>query len=672
MIRRLRPTRVSRPRLSQHGSRSHSGSKLFVLFSTLFNLRRLLRSSPASFFAVKRLLPALCLLVSASLVGAAAAQSTPGFIHVDEIKPGMKGYGLSVLRGTEPERFDVEVIDVLHNFRPNQDLILIRTPHPLLDRARGVAGMSGSPIYLDGRLAGAYAYGWSYGTDPVVGVTPIANMLAELKRPVRLDMFPGARPLSEKPSARAEPPSRDHERLAGLPPYRGGTVSAFSSLRAAAERDAHVGAPLGLQRAATPVMLGGFTDSVARMLAEELEPLGFVATQSSTGRREADGPSAFEAGGAIAVELASRDISITGVGTVTHVTDDGRVLAFGHPMIEAGATGLPTATARILHVLVSDMRSFKIAEAARPLGALVQDRQPAIVVDPDIVAARIPVRVKINGVEGAPKTEWHVEVASHRLLTPSIVFTVIANAVKSTSADVGDVIFRARSKVGVEGYGEVRLDEQGFSATGAASATAFSQLRMFSLMEAAYANAFESSRITSVDLELDIQEGREVFQIVDATTAADEVDPGEEVTLYVRLRRVDQPDTLRAVKVRVPEAAAGRTVRVAVAAGNRVPIEQPAPASLGDLIQETLRRYPSTSMVVSLQMPTRGLRFEGHVVDALPASALNSLQLVSSSEDSRPFITQSRTEVSMPEVVTGEAQLALRVRDVARSKLRGE
>ncbi|MBW2687014.1 MAG: hypothetical protein JRE19_14030, partial [Deltaproteobacteria bacterium] len=82
----------------------------------------------------------------------------------------MKGYGLSVFKGTAPERFDVEVIDVLHNFRPNQDMILIRTPHPLLNRARGVAGMSGSPIYLDGRLAGAYAYGWSFGSDPVVGV----------------------------------------------------------------------------------------------------------------------------------------------------------------------------------------------------------------------------------------------------------------------------------------------------------------------------------------------------------------------------------------------------------------------------------------------------------------------------------------------------------------------
>ena len=255
---------------------------------------------------MKRLLPGLCFVLSVSLLGVTLAQSDPGFIHVDEIQPGMRGYGLSVLRGTAPERFDVEVIDVLHNFRPNQDLILIRTPHPLLDRARGVAGMSGSPIYLDGRLAGAYAYGWSYGKDPVVGVTPIRNMLDELKRPVRLDMFPGARPLSTKAQAARREQGAPNQRLAGLPPYRGGEdVHALSTLHSLREKYARSAPPGGLGRASTPVMLGGFTDSVAHMLAEELEPLGFVATQSSTGGSSRGGPTKFEPGGAIAVELAA-------------------------------------------------------------------------------------------------------------------------------------------------------------------------------------------------------------------------------------------------------------------------------------------------------------------------------------------------------------------------------
>ncbi len=622
---------------------------------------------------MKRLLSGLSFLLSVSLLGAAIAQSKPAFIHVDEIEPGMKGYGLSVFRGSAPERFDVEVIDVLHNFRPNQDLILIRTPHPLLDRARGVAGMSGSPIYLDGRLAGAYAYGWSYGTDPVVGVTPIANMLAELKRPVRLEMFPGAKPLSTQARAEASQGPPSTARFAGLPPFRGEyPVSALSTIRALREKRARSEGPLGLQRASTPIMLGGFSDSVAKMLADELEPLGFVATQAGTGSDAGAGPSRYEPGGAIAVELARGDIAMTGVGTVTHIDRGGRVLAFGHPMMDAGPSGLPTATARILHVLVSELRSFKIAEAVHPLGALVQDRQPAIVVDPGIAAARIPVRVKVRGAEGAPKTEWRVEVASHRVLTPSIVFGVIANAVKSTASDASDVIFRARSKVGIEGHGVVELEEQGFSPLGAASPVAFSQLSMFGLMEAAFANSFETSRVTSVDLELDLEFSRQVYQIVDASVARDEVDPGEEVTLYVRLRRVDRPDYVRAVKIRIPEAAAGKNVRVAVQAGNQVAIEQPRAGSFADVIEQAQRRYPATSAVVALQMPTRGLRFEGHVVDSLPASALNSLQLVSTSEGSRPFVTQSRTEIAMPQVVIGRANLSLRVREVARDQLLGE
>ena len=628
---------------------------------------------------MRRLLSALCFVSSASLLfgsllwGGAIAQSTPGFIHVDEIRPGMKGYGLSVLRGTEPERFDVEVIDVLHQFRPNQDLILIRTPHPLLDRARGVAGMSGSPIYLDGRLAGAYAYGWSYGVDPVVGVTPIANMLAELKRPVRLDMFPGAKPLPGRPSAKLDRHRPSKERLAGLPSYRGEhEVSALSTLRALQEKKARTSGPLGLHQASTPLMLGGLDDAIAQMIAKELEPLGFVATQAGTGGSSTGGPRQFEPGGAVAVQLARGDIAMTGVGTITYVGKGGRTLAFGHPMMEAGATGLPTATARVVHVLVSEARSFKIAEAGRSLGALVQDRQPAIVIDPDIQAASIPIRVKVNGAEGAPKTEWNVEVASHRVLTPGIVFAVIANAVKSTASDATDVIFRAKSQIGIEGHGIVSLEEQGFSPMGAASAAVFSQLRMFGLMEAAFANPFEVSRVTSIDLELDLELSRDVFQIADASVAYDEVDPGEEVTIYVKLRRVDQPDTLRAVKVRVPEAAAGKTVRVAILPGNKVAVEQPRARSLGDLIEQANRRYAATSMVVALQMPTRGLRFEGHVVDSLPASALNSLQFVSSTEDSRPFVTQSRTDIKMPQVVVGGTNLALRVREVARGQLLGE
>src|SRR5215207_8372194 len=103
---------------------------------------------------------------------------------VSQVKRGMKGYGLTVFEGTRPERFDVEVIDVLKNFRPRQDLVLIKTQHPRLEVAKVVAGMSGSPIYLDGKMIGAYAYGWTFGSEPIAGVTPIGNMLDDMARPL--------------------------------------------------------------------------------------------------------------------------------------------------------------------------------------------------------------------------------------------------------------------------------------------------------------------------------------------------------------------------------------------------------------------------------------------------------------------------------------------------------
>ncbi|MFO0646609.1 MAG: SpoIVB peptidase S55 domain-containing protein [Polyangiales bacterium] len=138
------------------------------------------------------------LAASGALLAQSRPNAPPQIMPVSEVRAGMRGYGLTVFRGTRPERFDVEVIDVVHNFRPHMDAILIRPNHPITDHAGTVAGMSGSPIYIDGRLIGAYAYGWEFGRDPVAGVTPIESMLAELHRPRRTP--PGLLPGSQIPS----------------------------------------------------------------------------------------------------------------------------------------------------------------------------------------------------------------------------------------------------------------------------------------------------------------------------------------------------------------------------------------------------------------------------------------------------------------------------------------
>ncbi len=587
----------------------------------------------------------------------------------------MRGHGLTVFRGTQPERFEVEVVDVLHNFRPNMDLILVRTEHPILEHARTVAGMSGSPIYLDGRLAGAYAYGWPFGRDPIAGVTPISSMFAEMDRPVRPDSFPGADRLSPVPrrQRRSAAPRRPSQaRLAGLSPYLADAPpTAFSPLEAHAARNGSRPAhgPRGMMPAATPIMLGGMTDAVANLLAERLEPFGLVALQAGGGSRAQGGGAApsFVDGGAISVQLIRGDISATPIGTVTHVGRN-RTVAFGHPMMNAGEVGLPTGTARVLHILASESRSFKIAEAREPLGTLIHDRQPTIVVANRLRAETIPVRIRIRGVPEAPKTEWNVEVAAHRVLSPVLVFSAIANALQTTASDHTDVMFTATSTVEIDGRSPVEVEDVGYMASGPNDPGTISRLRLFELMEVAYGNPFEETRVRRVDVELALRFERDVDQIVDAAITSAEVDPGSTVNVHVRLRHRGQPDRTRIFPIEVPMRAAGESVKIKITSGARVSLEQPQPRSVDDLVRIVRRRLPATQLAISLKMPTRGMTFAGHVVDNLPASALDSLSMVNDTENSRPFVTYDRQLHDMGSVVHGSARLTLRVRETPRGR----
>ena len=588
---------------------------------------------------------------------------------VEDIRPGMTGYGLTVFRGTEPERFDVEVIDVLHGFRPDQDLVLIRTPHPILDHAQSVGGMSGSPIFIDGKLIGAYAYGWPFGRDPIAGVTPIANMLAELDRPYRPDSFPGARELSLQPPRLAGAQrAQQRRRLGGLPAYRGDRTHAFGPLRA------HLAgrtppAEGRMRPASTPLMLGGFTDEVASLLGDEMEAMGWVPLQGGGGqraRRNSETRPTFADGGAIGVQLVRGDVSATAIGTVTHVGNGRRLVAFGHPMMNAGELGLPTATARVLHILASTSRSFKIAEATEPLGTLVHDRQAAIVVDTDLRAATIPMRLKIDGLVQAPRTEWNVELASHRVLTPTLVFSTLANALKASSSDQTDVMFTARYTVTIDGMDPITLTDRGYMGAGPGDLRALSSIRLFDLMEIAYGNAFEPTRLTAIDLELDVEFGDETLTIVEASVPAPEVDPGSTVEVRVRMRRYDESEVIRTIPVHIPQRLAGQSVKIELNPGSRVQVEHAVPRNLRDLVDRVHDSFAATAVVAELKMPSRSLRFPGHVVRSLPRSALDALSRQSGTEPGNPFVTQVRQSVDVGHVVHGSADLTLDVRERPR------
>ncbi len=601
---------------------------------------------------------------------AAASERIP-MMSIDEVRPGMRGYGLTVFRGTEPERFDVEVVDVIHRFRPDQDMVLIRTPHPILEEANIVAGMSGSPIYLEGKLVGAYAFGWPFGSQPIAGVTPIENMLTELRRPTRPESFFGSRVAS------ALPPRQAPRNVAEALPFgfEDGTLpDAFTAIRRLRERIARPmrGLPMGAEPAATPLWLGGVPDSVAAMLEEELAPLGLTPVQAGGAgtRRRTPGPTAappaaeprpaFVDGGAIGVMLARGDIALTALGTVTYVDPSGRLVAFGHPMLEQGEVGLPTGTARIAHVMASVQRSFKIGEVVAPLGTLIHDRQPAIVIDTHREPATIPVHVRISGIEGAHRTDWNATIASHRALTPTLTLAVIQAAIKSASADQTDVTFRARTRMMISGYGPLELVDEGALSAGPGNAQ-LSQLRAFSVFEIVFGNPFVESRIESIDFDVAFTFERTALTLVDARVPDNEIEPGDRVPVMLTFRRYGQPDLVRTVEVPISERMAGQTFRLELRPANTVPRPIGRADTFGALVDYVRTARQPTELAATFDLPGRSMAFPGHVAADLPGSAIDALALARTGVGSQPFAVQSASFFPMGAVVVGTASVELRV-----------
>ena len=279
-----------------------------------------------------------------------------------------------------------------------------------------------------------------------------------------------------------------------------------------------------------------------------------------------------------------------------------------------------------------------------------------------------PWSVTIDGLVEPPKSEWNVELASHRMLTPMLIFSTLANALKASSSDQTDVMFTATYTVTIDGLDPITLTDRGYMGSGPADIRALSHLRLFDLMEIAYGNAFERTRLTNIELDLDVTFGDETLTIVEATVPATEVDPGSTVDVRLRLRRYDETEVIRTIPVRIPERLAGEDVKIELNAGSRVGVEHAVPRSIQDLVQRVRESYDATEVVAELKMPSRGLRFPGHVVRSLPRSALDALDREGGTSPGRPFVTQVRQAADLGHVVVGDAELTLSVRERPRRR----
>lgn len=604
----------------------------------------------------------------------ARGDAKPKTISVDEIKDGMKGYGLTVFKGTEPERFDVEVVGVLKNFRPSQELILVKTPHPRLNVTKNVRGMSGSPIYLDGRLAGAYAYSWAaFQVEPVAGVTPIAPMLSEMRRPIPPGFWPleGGAPLpkgakADGKRAANETPTPSPLGFEGPP----GTYDVEAHAKQLATRmNAGVDPSRPIVPAATPLMLAGMSDRSMALVRKLFAPMGLEPVQAGGGGGGKPDPSApmhYVDGGGLGIQMARGDVSFMGLGTVTHV--EGNVLCgFGHPMMEAGVVALPAAIGRVHWIFASDQHSSKIGEAARPLGALVQDRQSAVVVDESKVAPIFPMSVEIRGADGIPKKSWNVEIAEDKFMSSSLSASVLGSIVDASVNERRDVTWRLTSKLKVKGHGTIQLEDFGVATGGMPDAGDLAHSKIARAVGEVLNNPWELTHVEGVESVLSVDYTRELWRLRGVDLLDPVVDAGQPVRVRVHLVPFVGPEVTKVVETRIPEELAGKDVDVEIVPGYQVAPELAAPQSLGELLANSTRQTVlPRSLVVQYRLRSQGVAYKGHVAERLPPFALDALRPVSSDVAPDPFGAYARTIVPMERYVDGADRVRVKVRPVLR------
>ena len=526
-------------------------------------------------------------------------------IPVSEVRPGMKGYGLTVLQGTEVVRFEVEAIDVMKNYRPQQDIILVRCSGQGLERTRIIAGMSGSPIFFDNRLAGAIAYGWQFSLDPIAGVTPIESMLKELERPP--------------------------EPLSAVPLSSGGQ---------------------GLAPVATPLLVSGLDAPALKSLEDELKPYGWVPVMAGGG----DGGSApkkLEMGGAIGAQMVSGDIKMTAVGTVTYL-DGNTVLAFGHPFMNGGALSLPLTTVRIHTVLSSQSLSMKLASPGPAVGRLTQDRQACIVGRLGEVAPMIPYTIHIQGPGPGISREYKVAVAQQVLLTPMLLQVVFQQALESGAAISQPHTVNLQAFMDFEGYPPITYQDTLYSLRESSYGQMLAPARILLM------NPFAKTRLKSMRVELEVHDQLEAAEIKALRAYPLEVEPGQTVTVRVLLKPYQAPAEEVSLQVRVPEEARDR-LTLEVTGGGQLPPDVAEPESVEDLIQAIGKLYPARSLVVSYRLPERGVDLRGQRYRRLPPSVVSALTPASATE--AQTISELRTLVQkVPYVVLGSDQIEIKVR----------
>ena len=594
---------------------------------------------------------ALALALSCSL---AAARTE--FMKVEDVRPGMKGVGKTCYRGSKPEEFQVEILGVLHGINPGASAVLAKFSGGPMENTGVFEGMSGSPVFIDGKLLGAVAFSFAFAREAIGGITPITEMVEAFEQ--KPESPTGRRVILKKSS---------------LWNFSQAAEEFASASGNALREPLMAGSGHALIPIATPLSVAGFHPETLKAFAPQFKAMGMSLLQGAggagpkaKGAAEPDAPP-LEPGSNIVVPLVRGDLDVSAGGTVTYVDGD-RLYAFGHSLLELGFTELPMHKANAITVFPSLQSSFKILETGEPAGAIRQDRGSGIYGILGEKPRMVPLNVHLANSRGVKK-EFRYELARDPYLTALLVNLTVYNTIVASERAQGIVTLRIKGKINIKGEEAVVVDNRFSSDESAPNAASLSiAVPVNYLMGAGYRNL----DLQDIDLEISSQESDQSAILDSIRFGRTEVKAGESLPLELSWKKVNGEVVRDTHPVKIPANASAGELAMLVADGATLMSldEQEEGANLipRDLTQlirfiNNLRKNDHLYIRFFRQEPGALVRGEG--LPGLPPSILSILKSERRVGSINPIHTSTLMEYELPAsdfMVTGARVLKLTVR----------
>jgi hypothetical protein len=599
----------------------------------------------------------------------AVAHAQPADVFpVAKVQRGQTGYGLTTFAGTKPERFTFEVVSVVKNFLPKQDIILVKSSDPKLAVSGFWQGMSGSPLFLDDKVVCAFSYGFRFNKIALGGCTPIEYMKREgdAFRRGKVVQAAGGTFKTVQPMAasledwqRLTPTVDAAAAMAALGPVRKPWLSS-APLPAPVQRPPAVDDQT--MTASMPLAVAGFSAPAFGQLSKLFGDSNIVPVRAggSSGGKQEGGPTQFVPGGPLAVELIRGDMSASGFCTVSSV-EANKVLSCGHPIFQTGETYAPVATASIHAVIPSAQSAFVMGTSINEIGSLVQDRQAAIVADTSLRSPTIPIDISITkgSDKHVEKGTFHVEIMNNKFLTPSLAGAAVMNAINHYLPDRDMVTARVESTVRIRGHEPINFVDYVYASDGAANV--MGAVRGLRVLVPLLLNPYAPVSIERVDLKVDLRFEANYGEIKEVMIPTAELVVGHNL-VKVLMSTWDGKDIIEEVPVEVPVHLAGGIVQLEVCAGDSAKLDAPPPVDLPSLLHAFRSLLPGNIWAVTLYPADEGVALEGKLVKDLPLSALDKLHPQSHTQRAQVYKPIARTRSPARRVVNGTSSTLVRVR----------